>query len=183
MIRFFLIVFQEGKFVELPGAEMGKVVVRFPPEASGYLHIGHAKAALLNQYYQQQFQGTLIMRFDDTNPAKENAEFEKVPRSTRCSTQFAVDDQHIDTCLQVILEDLELMQVKYDRLTHTSDHFDLISGYCEQMLREGRAYVDDTDPETMKDEREKRLNSKNRDNGTPPPPPPQHHQAISNVPS
>ena len=76
-----------------------------------YLHIGHAKAALLNQYYQQLFKGTLIMRFDDTNPAKENAEFEKV-----------------------ILEDLKLLHINYDKYSHTSDHFDLISQYCDKML-------------------------------------------------
>lgn len=81
------------------------------------------------------------MRFDDTNPAKENAEFERV-----------------------ILEDLEMLQVKYDKLTHTSDHFDLLEKYCEQMLREGHAYVDDTDPETMKQERDQKIESKNRTN-------------------
>lgn len=120
---------------------MGKVVVRFPPEASGYLHIGHAKAALLNQYYQQAFQGKLIMRFDDTNPAKENVHFE-----------------------QVILEDLEMLQIKPDLFTHTSQYFDLMLGYCEQLMKEGKAYVDDTEPEQMKKEREERVESKNRSN-------------------
>lgn len=130
---------QEGKFVELPGAEMGKVVVRFPPEASGYLHIGHAKAALLNQYYQQAFNGKLIMRFDDTNPAKETVEFE-----------------------QVILGDVEMLEIKPDMFTHTSQYFDLMLEMCEKMLKEGKAYVDDTEPEQMKKEREQRIESKNR---------------------
>ncbi|XP_055622940.1 bifunctional glutamate/proline--tRNA ligase isoform X2 [Toxorhynchites rutilus septentrionalis] len=132
---------QEGKFEELPGAEMGKVVVRFPPEASGYLHIGHAKAALLNQHYQKAFQGKLIMRFDDTNPAKENVHFEKV-----------------------ILEDLEMLQIKPDLFTHTSQYFDLMLDYCEQLMKQGKAYVDDTEPEVMKKEREERIESKNRNN-------------------
>ncbi|KAH8330885.1 hypothetical protein KR067_008655 [Drosophila pandora] len=132
---------QEGKFVDLPGAEMGKVVVRFPPEASGYLHIGHAKAALLNQYYAQAFQGTLIMRFDDTNPAKETVEFENV-----------------------ILGDLELLQIKPDVFTHTSNYFDLMLDYCVQLIKASKAYVDDTPPEQMKLEREQRVESANRSN-------------------
>ncbi|KAL0819856.1 hypothetical protein ABMA28_007881 [Loxostege sticticalis] len=132
---------QEGKFVELPHAEMGKVVVRFPPEASGYLHIGHAKAALLNQYYQQAFQGKLVMRFDDTNPAKENADFEKV-----------------------ILEDVEMLEIKPDMFTHTSQYFDLMLEYCEKLIKEGKAFVDDTPAEQMKSEREQKIDSRNKNN-------------------
>jgi len=132
---------EEGKFIDLPNAEMGKVVVRFPPEASGYLHVGHAKAALLNQHYQQHFKGKLIMRFDDTNPEKEKEEYENV-----------------------ILEDLKMLKVKYDHFSRSSDHFDTILMYCEKLLREGKAYVDDTDAETMKAEREARQESKRRNN-------------------
>uniref|UniRef100_M3XH78 Bifunctional glutamate/proline--tRNA ligase n=1 Tax=Latimeria chalumnae TaxID=7897 RepID=M3XH78_LATCH len=130
-----------GKFVELPGAEVGKVVVRFPPEASGYLHIGHAKAALLNQHYQVNFKGKLIMRFDDTNPEKEKEDFEKV-----------------------ILEDVAMLQVKPDQFTYTSDHFEMIMQYAEKLIQEGKAYVDDTPAEQMKQEREQRIESKNRNN-------------------
>ncbi|CAL9701168.1 unnamed protein product [Knipowitschia caucasica] len=130
-----------GKFVELPGAEMGKVVVRFPPEASGYLHIGHAKAALLNQHYQLTFKGKLIMRFDDTNPEKEKEDFEKV-----------------------ILEDVAMLQIKPDQFTYTSDHFPAIMRYAEKLLTEGKAYIDDTPPEQMKQEREQRTESKCRSN-------------------
>ncbi|KAE8600466.1 hypothetical protein XENTR_v10013261 [Xenopus tropicalis] len=130
-----------GKFVELPGAEMGKVIVRFPPEASGYLHIGHAKAALLNQHYQVTFKGKLIMRFDDTNPEKEKEDFEKV-----------------------ILEDVSMLQIKPDQFTYTSDHFDTIMKYAEKLIQEGKAYVDDTPAEQMKSEREQRIESKHRSN-------------------
>ncbi|XP_057691275.1 bifunctional glutamate/proline--tRNA ligase isoform X2 [Corythoichthys intestinalis] len=130
-----------GKFVELPGAEMGKVVVRFPPEASGYLHIGHAKAALLNQHYQVTFKGQLIMRFDDTNPEKEKEDFEKV-----------------------ILEDVAMLQIKPDQFTYTSDHFNIIMQLAEQLMAEGKAYIDDTPPEQMKQEREQRTESKCRNN-------------------
>ncbi|XP_006779781.1 bifunctional glutamate/proline--tRNA ligase isoform X2 [Neolamprologus brichardi] len=130
-----------GKFVELPGAEMGKVVVRFPPEASGYLHIGHAKAALLNQHYQVTFKGKLIMRFDDTNPEKEKEDFEKV-----------------------ILEDVAMLQIHPDQFTYTSDHFPIIMKFAEKLLAEGKAYIDNTPPEQMKQEREQRVESTCRNN-------------------
>eukprot|EP01147_Barroeca_monosierra_P002777 gene2777-5630_t len=125
----------QGKFFDLEGASEGNVVTRFPPEASGYLHIGHAKAAMLNYVSKLPLAimftfGKLIMRFDDTNPAKENAEFEKV-----------------------ILEDLELLNVKYDIFSHTSDHFDRMSDMMEKMIQEGKAFVDMTSAEELKEQR------------------------------
>ncbi|KAM7538664.1 hypothetical protein Aperf_G00000051104 [Anoplocephala perfoliata] len=134
--------FEEGgKFSDLPGAKMGEVVVRFPPEASGFMHIGHAKAALLNYHYKETFKGKLVLRFDDTNPAKENAEFEAA-----------------------ILEDLPRLGVKWDAFTFTSDYFDKMIEFCTQMIKDGKAYADDTDMETMRTQREERKESACRNN-------------------
>lgn len=116
-------------------------MVRFPPEASGYLHIGHAKAALLNQYYAEIYNGQLVMRFDDTNPAKETVEFE-----------------------EAILQDLELLKIKPDKFTHTSDYFDKLEQYCTTLIESGKAFVDDTPPELMKAQRDEKTKSENRDN-------------------
>lgn len=152
---------------------MGKVVVRFPPEASGYLHIGHAKAALLNQHYQVTFKGKLIMRFDDTNPEKEKEDFEKVrpftetehatvPRGSTAAPSKTVGL----SSLQVILEDVAMLQIQPDQFTFTSDHFPTIMRMAEKLLAEGKAYIDNTPPEQMKQEREQRIESKCRSNST-----------------
>lgn len=81
------------------------------------------------------------MRFDDTNPAKENVHFEKV-----------------------ILEDVEMLEIKPDLFTHTSQYFDLMLELCEKLIKEGNAYVDDTDAELMKQQREQKIESANRTN-------------------
>lgn len=84
--------------------------------------------------------GTLICRFDDTNPSKEKEEFQ-----------------------DSIVEDLALMGIHPDKTTYTSDYFEELYQYCVTMLKEGNAYADDTEQETMRDERWKGIASKNRD--------------------
>lgn len=117
------------------------VVTRFPPEPSGYLHIGHAKAALLNDYFaHEKYKGTLILRFDDTNPLKEKEEFQNA-----------------------IIEDLALMGITPDKTSHTSDYFQELYEYCVQMIKDGNAYADDTPMQIMRDERKARTPSKRRD--------------------
>ncbi|ORY05776.1 glutamyl-tRNA synthetase [Basidiobolus meristosporus CBS 931.73] len=132
----------QGSFdIDLKGAKMGEVVTRFPPEPSGYLHIGHAKAALLNQYFAETYKGKMIVRFDDTNPSKEKVEYE-----------------------ESIKEDLKLIGVDSDNVTHTSDYFDQLYEHALQLIKKGLAYADDTDQATMRDQRMHGVPSKNRDN-------------------
>lgn len=124
----------------LPGAQMGKVCTRFPPEPSGYLHIGHAKAAMLNNHYARHYKGKLIVRFDDTNPSKEKMEFE-----------------------ESMIKDLATLQIKPDMVSHTSDYFEQLQTAMEELIKKGKAYVDDTDVDTMRNERDKGVCSKCRD--------------------
>ena len=127
--------------VDLPGAEVGKVCLRFAPEPSGYLHIGHSKAALLNQYFVQRYGGRLIVRFDDTNPSKESNEF-----------------------VENVLKDIETLGIKYDVVTYTSDYFPQLMEMAERLIREGKAYVDDTPREQLQKERMDGIESKCRNN-------------------
>ncbi|KAK1430084.1 hypothetical protein QVD17_12587 [Tagetes erecta] len=127
--------------VDLPDAEMGKVCLRFAPEPSGYLHIGHSKAALMNQYFAQRYNGKVIVRFDDTNPAKESNEF--------------VDN---------LLVDIKTLGINYENVTYTSDYFPQLMDMAEKLIKEGKAYVDDTPREEMQKERMDGIDSKCRNN-------------------
>ncbi|KAG9396370.1 Glutamyl/glutaminyl-tRNA synthetase [Carpediemonas membranifera] len=114
----------------LADGKMGEVVTRFPPEPSGYLHIGHVKAAMLNHYVAEIYKGKMLFRLDDTNPTKENIEF--------------VDN---------IQRDLKTLGITWSSMSYTSDHFDYIMQCAEKMIREGNAYVDNSDVNTMRDQR------------------------------
>ncbi|ORY72164.1 glutamyl-tRNA synthetase [Pseudomassariella vexata] len=124
----------------LQDADKG-VVCRFLPEPSGYLHIGHAKAALLSDFFgHQAYKGQLRLRLDDTNPSKEKEEYQ-----------------------DAIVEDLALMGIKPDTLTYTSDYFDHLYNTCLGLIKSGNAYADDTDVDTMREERGKGIASKRRE--------------------
>ncbi|ELR17023.1 glutamine-tRNA ligase [Acanthamoeba castellanii str. Neff] len=126
----------KAKYQELEGAEEGKVVTRFPPEPSGYLHMGHVKAALLNYHYAHMYNGKLILRFDDTNPTKESNEF-------------------VDS----ITADLATLGIVPAKITYTSDYFDLIIEKAEYLIKKGLAYIDTTPNEELKTMRKAMIES------------------------
>ena len=106
----------------------GKVVTRFPPEPNGYLHIGHAKAMCLNFGLAERYGGRCHMRFDDTNPAKEEVEY-----------------------VESILDDVRWLGWDWgEHLYFASDHFDKLHQFAVDLIEKGKAYVDDLDQEQIR---------------------------------
>lgn len=118
----------------LENAVVGKVVTRFPPEPNGYPHIGHAKAAIIDEEYARMYNGKLILRFDDTNPLKEKLEY-----------------------YDAIAEGLEWLGVKPDIVKNTSDDMDKIHELGRKLVQNGGAYVCTCSPDRIHDLRGKGL--------------------------
>jgi glutamyl-tRNA synthetase len=121
----------------LDGAEQGKIVTRFPPEPNGYPHIGHAKAAIIDEEYARMYGGKLIFRFDDTNPEKERLEY-----------------------YAAIKVGLDWLGVKYDHVKNTSDDMELIYKKAEEIIQSGSAYVCTCNKETISKNRREMLSCK-----------------------
>jgi len=109
----------------------GRVYTRFPPEPNGYLHIGHAKSICLNFGIAEEYKGLCNLRFDDTNPSKEEEEY-----------------------VQSIIEDVRWLGFDWeDRLFFASDYFDQMYEYAVQLVKAGKAYVDDLNAEEISERR------------------------------
>ncbi len=116
---------------DLASGKHDTVVTRFPPEPNGYLHIGHAKSICLNFGVAEEFGGKTYLRFDDTNPLKEDQDF-------------------VDS----IIEDVRWLGYDFeDRLTYSSDYFQQLYECAEKLIREGKAYVDSQSAKEIRDNR------------------------------
>jgi glutaminyl-tRNA synthetase len=113
------------------GKNNSRVHTRFPPEPNGYLHIGHAKSICLNFGIAEKFGGKCNLRFDDTNPTKEETEY-------------------VDS----IMEDVRWLGFDWeDRLYYASDYFGKLHDFAVQLIKDGKAYVDDQDAETISNQK------------------------------
>jgi len=113
------------------GKHAGRVHTRFPPEPNGYLHIGHAKSICLNFGVAAEFRGLCNLRYDDTNPTKEDVEY-----------------------VDAIEEDVRWLGFDWnDRKFYASDYFEALYNYAEQLIREGHAYVDSLTADEIRDYR------------------------------
>ena len=108
----------------------GRVQTRFPPEPNGYLHIGHAKAICLDFGLADEFAGKTNLRFDDTNPEKEETEY-----------------------VESIMEDVRWLGFHWDGLFYASDYFDQLYEWAVQLIKKGKAYVDDLSADEIREYR------------------------------
>lgn len=115
---------------DLESGKTSKVITRFPPEPNGYLHIGHAKSICLNFSLADEFNGETNLRFDDTNPIKEDTEY-----------------------VESIKEDVKWLGFDWDNLFFASNYFDTMYEKAVLLIKKGKAYVCDLTPEEMKEYR------------------------------
>ncbi len=108
------------------GKNGGRLQTRFPPEPNGYLHIGHAKAICMDFGVAQKFGGVCNLRFDDTNPQKEDTEY-----------------------VESIKQDIEWLGFKWGGIYHASDYFDQLYDFAIRLIEEGKAYVDEQTSEQI----------------------------------
>ncbi|TJZ62033.1 glutamine--tRNA ligase/YqeY domain fusion protein [Sphingobacterium olei] len=108
------------------GTHDGRVLTRFPPEPNGYLHIGHAKSICLNFGLGQKYNGLTNLRFDDTNPVTEDAEY-----------------------VESIKRDIQWLGFQWAQELYTSDYFDTLYQYAVDLIKKGLAYVDDSTAEEI----------------------------------
>lgn len=108
------------------GKNGGRLQTRFPPEPNGYLHIGHAKAICMDFGVAQKFGGVCNLRFDDTNPQKEDTEY-----------------------VEAIKEDIKWLGFKWGNIYHASDYFQQLWDFAVRLIKEGKAYVDEQSSEEI----------------------------------
>ena len=112
---------------DLAEGKMDSVMTRFPPEPNGYLHLGHAKSICLNFGLAQKYGGKTNLRYDDTNPTKE-------------------DTEYVDS----IKEDIQWLGFQWDKELYASDYFDQLYAWAEELIQRGLAYVDDQTQEEIR---------------------------------
>jgi len=116
---------------DLASGKHSSIATRFPPEPNGYLHIGHAKSICLNFGIAQDYQGTCNLRFDDTNPAKEEVEY-----------------------VESIQRDVQWLGFQWNgAVRYSSDYFDKLHGYAIELIEKGLAYVDELTAEQIREYR------------------------------
>jgi glutaminyl-tRNA synthetase len=111
---------REAVAEDLRTGRFNYVRTRLPPEPNGYLHIGHVKAFMIDYLVAKENNGELVLRFDDTNPTKEETEF-----------------------VDAIMDDAHWLGIEWVKVTYASDYFDLLYDWAVRLVKKGLAYVDD----------------------------------------